>query len=346
MILKHVKWANAEEAHVGKKLCAINVWERCRKAKIDGEKGISEPAASIPIQPISEGDQETLYKDFRARNNFLPLSSERAGTHTLGAIKKGAKHTTPYCPYIPIEKVQTDDEGADSKDHFPAGLRQLEKRIEVLATALDAYFGSKGKDQPVYQTMKRYGQHIYRIGTATRRPTMDQLMAADRVARLEWQELMRYHTPKGLDPHSTQKYILIEAIEETMNSRNTLWNDTVYTLQYRRDAHSNYGNYNASKGGSKQSHARGQPYHHTVAGTMSSDSAEKGKSKGKMHMTKGKGKGKGKTLPQTLPYTNPETGIAVCPFYNTGTCFYAQSCFKDHVCNKCGRKHPASQCDR
>ena len=78
----------------------------------------------------------------------------------------------------------------------------------------------------MYYAVLRYADHLERSGNNPRRPSTDMLMAADRAARLEWEELMRYHNAPG---HSKRNYTLIEAITVTIEQRANLWTDQLYT---------------------------------------------------------------------------------------------------------------------
>ena len=107
---------------------------------------------------------------------------------------------------------------------------------------------------------------------------------------------------------------------------------------------SNYKGYDyaytyASGSGKGDRYYNATPYNQPPTKEKGYKTKGKGK-KGPANKSKGKGVG---GLPQTLPYVNPRSGIAICPWFNSDSCDNP-NCWRDHVCNKGGGKHPATRC--
>ena len=87
LLLKHITWSGEKATHVGNMLCSKLAWETCRKRILRrNARDVAATTTGTP-GPVAEADEQTLYNQFKDRNNFLLALDERCSRVTLALIK-------------------------------------------------------------------------------------------------------------------------------------------------------------------------------------------------------------------------------------------------------------------
>ena len=332
MIIDRIKWSGDADKHMAKGLGVHLAYSKARERAACKAQGDAKRAASG--EPPDMGDTVRMGKllEYRKRNNSA--ANEKRPDNKLWDHVAVCKSSN-FLPYIPLEKIVTFNESAQrtkkitkeedgverekdiTKDRPPKGLWDIKRRITILAVVADLEWGAQtgatnaGGDRhsgEVRDVVEKYNDHLMEIGQSNPRPTLRQILWADKLARQKWAE-------------STQSGGLsfVQAVERTISDGN-LWNSQMYrvpddefvehdtkdTKRRRLEESTNTGSSGANQGGGKKRDGKG-------------GSAKGGKSSG--------------------------STFRVCYAYNEGNCRGSKCPMGfSHVCWSCGEQHPA--CDR
>ena len=336
MITDRVKWSGEEDKHIAKSLGVPLAWRKARERFTTREQVEARRSAGGEPPCMSSSERGAKLEAYRKRNNAM-VGGRRPDDRLWDQV--AAAKVQGLLPYIPLERITTfaeaaqrtkkitrDDEGVEhekdvSKERPPRGLWDIRKRLSILAVTADLEWGTQtlasvpGGERDkgeVKDAIEKYNDHILETGMSNPRPTVRQLMYADKVARMQWTELVQ---SGGLT--------LTQAVSRTIDNGN-LWSNKMYKVPEEE-----FPEYGPREPDAKR--PRMEAYGGKGHAGSSSGAASGGKGAGKGKSAKAGNKAAGKTKDK------------VCFDYNDGRCT-AQTCPKGfaHKCWSCGGPHPAS----